>query len=360
MAESQQTAAPPPPRRRDPKAATNEATPGKPGELTAAAKAALAAASRDREAAPPRLSGRAQVDAVAALIEGGSTEQDAGDDGERQQRQPERRRRGSNGAAGGAEIAGDDESEGVGEAEARRRRGDDEGDAGEDDGADGEDDAHGDDDSVTLDDLARHAGLTAQEINKLPVRIGPDTLTLGELKARLPDLAKLDASRAEFEERRELAELEIIDAHRRVRAIVDAFPANSIPPQVMRRLDAAHQEAIARESDMLHRARPQWRDTKYATAERESMAKMGARYGFSTAELASSVDHRQVLLLQDFAHALARIDAAKAAARQVEPGSDKRPARETARAAGTDQHRPRGMSRKQDVSARVARLIAQG
>src|SRR5262245_52258654 len=212
MAESTNPAAPAP-RRREPRAATNEAPAPRAGELSAAAKAALAAASRDREAAPPRMGQRAQVDAIAALIEGG------GESGERAPRRDRGRGNGADDEPAGdppaarrrrGEVAEEErgtEEAATGDDAERRQEGADHDDGEHDDG---EGEQHGDDDSVTLDDLARHAGLTAQELNKLPVRVGPDSMTFGELKAKLPDLAKLEQSRAEFEERRDLAELELI------------------------------------------------------------------------------------------------------------------------------------------------------
>jgi hypothetical protein len=249
----------------------------------------------------------------------------------------------------------DDAQAGGAEQEERDRgQGDDE----QEDDADEDQGEHADDATPTLDDLAEHAGLTAADLNKLPVKVGGGvTLTLGEMKSRWSELVKLDTVRAEFEERQQAQELDAIDAHRRIRAIVDAFPAGSVPPQVMQRLEAQHTETMAREAGLLHKARPEWRDAKYAAALRTALLSLGKRYGFTAAELASVADHRQVLLLQDFARELQRRDDAKAAARRVDPATDKRPGQETQRAA-IDQSRPRGgASRKQDISARVARLI---
>lgn len=289
-----------------------------------------------------------RTDAVAALIDGGASAADGQGDG------TERKRRGERVAPGALDDSGQGDVDEHGtDADQGRSDGDDddEGDQGQQEGE------HADDATPTLDDLAKHAGLTVAELNKLPVKLGAGvTLTLGEMKARWSELAKLDTVRAEFDERKQQQELDAIDAHRRIRAIVDAFPAGSVPPHVMRRLEAQHTESMAREASLLHKARPEWSDPKYAAAQRESMMALGKRYGFTAAELGAIPDHRMVLLLQDYSRDRARTEAAKAAARRVEPGTDKRPGAESERAA-TDSTRPRGASRKQDISARVARLI---
>lgn len=337
--------------RRDAKATANEAAPPK-SELTATAKAALAAASRDRQATPGRMGAKERVDAVAALIDGGSGADEQQPESNTGKRKP---RRGAQDDAESRAVNEDSEADHGEPGEQREKRSrDDEGDEGDEDESKGE---HDDEDSPTLDDLAAHAGLSAADLNKLPVKLGGNvTLTLGEMKARWSELAKLDEVRAEFDERKQQQELDAIDAHRRIRAIVDAFPAGSVPPRVMERLEAQHSENMAREATLLHKARPEWRDAKYAAAQRDSMYALGKKYGFTQAELASIPDHRQVLMLQDFAREIARRDAAKAAARRVEPGTDKRPGAETQRAVIDPTRRGTG-SRKQDISSKVARLI---
>jgi len=241
----------------------------------------------------------------------------------------------------------------------------DEGQAGDE--ADGGEDGDHDEDSLgdtdvraSIDDVGKAAGLTKGQLNQIEVRVGPDVMTLGEMKAKLPELARLGSDRLEFEQRKELTELEQIDGHRRIMAIVDAFPQGSLPPELLRRVEAQHQETRSREADLLLKARPQWRDPKYSAAERAEMVKLAQRYGFTTAEMAAIMDHRQILLLQDYAHTLARIDAAKAAARRVEPGSDKQLKPETSRTAADSRNQRRGESKRAFTAQRVANLISRG
>jgi hypothetical protein len=275
---------------------------------------------------------------VAALIEEGSSRQgkaeaDEEDEEDQEDQHPPRR--------AGEEREGHD-------------------DGGEEkDGDEDEEHGAGEDTPVSLDDVAKAVGLSKTELNAVEVRVGPDKLTLGELKAKLPEVARLAHDRLEFEERKTATELEQIDAHRQIMALVDTLGPESIPPRLMRQLQAQHLQTRAREAEMLTKARPQWSDAKYSSAEKEAMVKVGNRYGFSPAELAAIVDHRQVLLLQDFTHAIARIEASKAAARKVEGGSDKPLKQETQRVAN-GQRDTHGTSKNAQLSKRIAHLIERG
>jgi hypothetical protein len=283
-----------------------------------------------------RLVGKQLTDAVAGILAGGSS---------------------------GVDSEGDDEGEhaehgraGDGEQEASRIE------AGSDEQKQDDDQAeqlHGDDDETSLDDLARALRVTPKELNKVTLQVGDQKLTLGELKAKLPMLAKLEQERAEFADQRQTTELEQIDAHRRIMAIIDSFPDRALPPAVLQRVNAQYEQNKRAQAELLTKARPQWGDAKYVESERPALVALGKRYGFSTAELGSIIDHRQILILQDFAHALARIDAAKGAGRRVDPVGDKPLSKETSRAAAISGRAP-GVSNKSTLSRRVADLIAKG
>lgn len=287
---------------------------------------------RDGDPPPRKLRGKELVDQVASLMaEGGA------------------------GAPGGQQ---DDppQEQGLQEQDAEDREAPQPGDEGE---------LQGEDQPTTMDDVQRALGLSRRALNGVQIKVGEQTVTLGELKEMVPRLASLDAERAEFADRVTATELEQIDGHRRLMALVDALPANSIPPGLLQRLELQHAEKREREAELLNRARPAWGDPKYASAERDAMGAVAMKYGFSRAELAAIVDHRQVLLLQDFAHALARIEAAKGAARRVEPVGDKKLTTDAPRAAesgrpGSNGTGNLGVSKKAQMSRRVADLIARG
>jgi hypothetical protein len=284
-----------------------------------------------------RLVGKELTDAVAGILAAGSSVRDEqGDDSEGDANDQGDEHRGRADDSGVDESA--DESESGGQSE----------------GGSG-----GDDEETSIDDLARALQVSTKELNKVVLKVGDQKLTLGELKAKLPMLAKLEQERAEFADQRQTTELEQIDAHRRIMAIIDSFPDRALPPAVLQRVNAQYEQNKRAQAELLTKARPQWGDAKYVESERPALVALGKRYGFSTAELGSIIDHRQILILQDFAHALARIDAAKGAGRRVDPVGDKPLSKETSRAAAIPGRAP-GVSNKSMLARRVADLIAKG
>jgi hypothetical protein len=162
----------------------------------------------------------------------------------------------------------------------------------------------------------------------------------------------LDDARSEFELLR-------IDSHRRIMALVDAIPAQSIPAALMERIEAQHRETVARESQMLNVARPEWADPKYSEAAWGRMTQLAARYGFTKTEARSVLDHRQILLLQDFANTLDRLEKLKAQARRQleQPGALVN--RETSGAAVQGQQGRRASNAQATQAQRVAQLISR-
>lgn len=187
----------------------------------------------------------------------------------------------------------------------------------------------------TIDDAAKALGLSRSEFNALEVKVGNETMTLGELKAKLPEVLKLDKSRTEFDDARGQWELERIASYRNIHAIVDAIPKTAQTAELLRQLESRHQEIRQRELETLHFARPQWSDPHYATAAREKILAIGKEYGFSRAEIDALMDHRQVLLVQDFADLRDKVRASRDTARKLAEPSGARPSGQ-AGAAGRD------------------------
>ena len=99
----------------------------------------------------------------------------------------------------------------------------------------------------------------------------------------------------------------------------------------MQRLEAQHTESMAREAGLLHKARPEWRDVKYAAASASAMLALGKRYGFTARRARRHPGPSTGAAAAGLrARAQARVMTAKAAARRVEPGTDKRPGAESA------------------------------
>jgi len=121
---------------------------------------------------------------------------------------------------------------------------------------------------------------------------------------------------------------------------------------VLQAIEADHQHTRAREAALLTTARKEWSDPVYAATERQNMAKIAARYGFTAGDVGSIMDHRQVLLLQDFAALQSRFDKLKAEPRR-ELGTEKGPAR----ADGAASQSKRAPSTRTDMAARVGALL---
>jgi hypothetical protein len=232
----------------------------------------------------------------------------------------------------GRAQAGPDPEEGKGDEDPVDDEGAEPGRAVPDDGAD--EDPVDDEDSgeegrqgelLTADDAAKRLGLTRQQFNALQVQVGAESMTLGELKAKLPELLKLDKGRAELDDERGSWELERIASYRNLSAIIDALPKNAMTAGLLRQLEAQHENTRARELETLHFARPRWSDPNYATAAREKMHAVAKEYGFSRVELDGVLDHRQVLLLQDFADLREKVRSSRDQARKLAEGGAERP-----------------------------------
>jgi hypothetical protein len=209
----------------------------------------------------------------------------------------------------------------------------------------------------TLADVAAALGLTTAELNAAVVQVGSESMTLGELKNKLPELVKVEARAVQLAEARETFELERIDAHRRILAIVDAFPAGSVPKAVSERLEAQHAETLARESSLLRTARPEWATPAYAAEHKAKMTALAARYGVGAAEVGAIADHRMILMLQDFANLKHKHDAAAAAAKRIPAPGDRRMSAETQAQPSASNQRRAGQGNKQALTARLKSIM---
>lgn len=178
---------------------------------------------------------------------------------------------------------------------------------------------------ATADDAAKALGLSRKEFNALTVQVGADSMTIGELKDKLPELAKLDRSRAELDDERGTWELERIASYRNLSAIIDALPKNAYTAGLLRQLEAQHENTRTRELEALHFARPRWADPNYSTEARAKIHAIAKEYGFTRAEVDGLMDHRQVLLAQDFAELRERVRASRESARKLAEGGVDRP-----------------------------------
>jgi hypothetical protein len=177
---------------------------------------------------------------------------------------------------------------------------------------------------ITVDDAAKKLGMSRAEFNALAVQVGDQRLTLGELKAKLPELMKLDKDRESLDDARGTWELERVASYRNINAIIDQLPRNVLTANLLRELQTHHEETRNREMQNLHFARPNWAKPEYAQAARTKMAALAKEYGFGRVEVDGVMDHRQLLLLQDYADLRERIKASRDNARKLSEPSQQR------------------------------------
>lgn len=87
--------------------------------------------------------------------------------------------------------------------------------------------------------------------------------------------------------------------------------------QETERQQAAMQQALPGENERLIGARPEWRDPKVFTQDREQMTQYARSLGFKDAELSQIYDHRYMLILHDAARYRALQAASPQALKQV-------------------------------------------
>jgi hypothetical protein len=204
--------------------------------------------------------------------------------------------------------------------------------------------------------------MSKRELNQVQVKVGGDLLTIGELKAKHQEIANLGARELELTEARERLDLDRSDTYRRITAIVDAFPPGSVPSGLVAALEERHQQTKAREAAMLSASRPEWADPKYSGAQRERMARQAAKYGFGKGEVANLLDHRMVLLLQDFTNLSERVDKARAEARRVGERPGVTPSGDRAAVAQVSARDAKSKARyrsSQSIASEVSKIIAR-
>lgn len=245
---------------------------------------------------------------------------------------------------------------------------DDEEEAGDATTGDGDEDIEADEDEQaaddapvkTIDDAAKQLGLSRKEFNELEVNVRGETMTIGDLKSRMHEVLTLDKARDELDDERGKWELERIASYRNLNAIVDALPRNAQTQGLLKQLEQQHESTRARELENLHFARPKWADTAYATAARQKITALAREYGFSVAEVNGLMDHRQVLLVQDYAELRDKVKASREAARKVHEPTGERPSGQGAAARGAAGHSANGSGRriKESQSTLAARAGA--
>lgn len=241
--------------------------------------------------------------------------------------------------------------------DARRAEG-----GGEDQGAGDEDLAGagagegGEGEPLTIEGVAEKLGISNAELNKVKLKVGPDELTLGELKAALPKVAKLEQEREEFTETQNNWSLQRLEEERTLLTVYDQLEG-TLPPRAIEAIRGYIQKQESRERALLHSARPKWSDPQYKEGQLSKMADAAAKYGVNVAEIKAINDHRIILMLEDFAAMKAKIEAAKEAARKV-AGDGVRPPGQAGAGEIRSNRKPGQHSRGSDprIAAQLSRI----
>jgi hypothetical protein len=152
-------------------------------------------------------------------------------------------------------------------------------------------------------------------------------------------------------------ELERVGAYRNLQALIDQLPRNAMTQGLLRQMEAQHESSRERELESLHFARPRWSDPAYATGARQKMTALAREYGFTQVEVASVMDHRQVLLLQDYAELREKVKSSRDMARKVNEPDGSRNAGQGAPARASRGDQSSNGRRTKDTQAVIASRV---
>jgi hypothetical protein len=168
------------------------------------------------------------------------------------------------------------------------------------------------DEVVTFKELAEHAGITPGQLYNVKVGLGRGkSATLGELKDAYKGAGELQLERDTWDEEREAAHSELLEAQRQIVETLSVMPANAVPPGLRARLDQQQHQHLEKERALLYNALPEWRNEKTRSAEKDTIYALAKRYGVSKAETQNITDHRFVRMLRDYAVLKAAADSAR-------------------------------------------------
>ena len=174
--------------------------------------------------------------------------------------------------------------------------------------------------ALALDSLAERAGLTVEELYgvALPLGDGRDPVTLGTLKDRFNELARVDDARGLLDEQRTDFENNMIRSRQELSAIIAQLP--EIPPALLQQAVAAQRQHVDSERAALREAKAEWKDPEVFRAAQDQMLETVSVYGFNRTDLDMVLDHRLVKLVYDYSQLKKQYAAAKASAKEITNG----------------------------------------
>lgn len=153
----------------------------------------------------------------------------------------------------------------------------------------------------TLDGLTQRYGLTAEQIYalKVPMPSGAEPITLGTMKDRVSDLVEFEQREMQFDQRRIKAEGELLRAQSEMRELIASLPAESIKPEIVKKIRAQHETMMTRERELTAEHIPEWQDERIRAADIQGMIEHLGDYGFPESFITTIVDHRAIKYIRD-------------------------------------------------------------
>ena len=175
--------------------------------------------------------------------------------------------------------------------------------------------------TLALDSLAERAGLTVEELYgvALPLGDGRDPVTLGTLKDRFNELARVDDARGLLDEQRTDFENNMIRSRQELSAIIAQLP--EIPPALLQQAVQAQRTHLDTERAALREAKAEWKDPEVFRAAQDQMLETVEVYGFNRTDLDMVLDHRLVKLVYDYSQLKKKFAAANAKSKEITSGA---------------------------------------
>lgn len=173
---------------------------------------------------------------------------------------------------------------------------------------------------MTLKALAEKLEMPVKDLYS--VELG-DGMTIGQLKDRMKDLTQADDVLATAEDRRQQVENELMQRRRELAVAAQNLGREPTEAERQQATRAWH-DYVEHETTQVMNVIPEWKDPAIAEPERTAVVGLLKDYGLSDTEIANTVDHRQIKLINDFARLRSKV---RAAAEQQRIGQKRAPQR---------------------------------
>lgn len=182
-------------------------------------------------------------------------------------------------------------------------------------------------DELTPTALAEKLGIKPNEFFtkfRIPVD-GGDPLTLEEFKDAGKELRGVKVARDELAEAKVTFENNVMQQRQSIQAALQKVPTGVLTPEMLKEVQAEHQELVKTERIELHRIRPDLADPTKWQQTRDLLVEHLKPYGFHAVEVDSIVDHRLAKYIIDNAERAERLKQLNADGLQVKKIPAQRP-----------------------------------